>query len=182
MYRALAATRATRSAYPPGSGPKESVTTKGTKTANPDGVGRGGFTTEPMSTAADPIRVSAGVLRRGGRVLACQRRADQTHPDKWEFPGGKCEAGESMADCLRRELREELGIEADIGGELWSTTHTYAGRPPVRLAFLEVARFRGEPRNLVFADMRWVPLEALSELDFLDADRALVAELPRLLG
>jgi len=127
------------------------------------------------------VEVSAGILFRDGRVLACQRRADQSHAGKWEFPGGKREAGESIEACLRRELREELGIEATVGAELWRTTHTYPGRAPVELVFFRVDAFRGEPLNRVFADLRWLPAEQLDALDFLEADRALIARLPALL-
>jgi mutator protein MutT len=131
---------------------------------------------------APPIDVSAGVLVRDGHVLACQRPAHQSHPGKWEFPGGKREPGETMAECLRRELREELGIDATVGAEIWRAQHTYPGRPPVALVFFRVDRFAGEPRNLVFADIRWVALAALPGLDFLAADRALIARLPALLA
>lgn len=61
------------------------------------------------------IRVSAGVLTRGSQILICQRPPQDSHPLKWEFPGGKAEAGEDAATCLRRELQEELLIEATIG-------------------------------------------------------------------
>lgn len=134
-----------------------------------------------MPIPAEPVHVSAGIILRAGRVLACQRRADQSHPGKWEFPGGKREAGETMAECLRRELREELGIEAEIGAELWRAAHTYPGRPPVALVFFRVDRFAGEARNLEFADIRWVEVGDLAGLDFLDADRELIARLPVLL-
>jgi 8-oxo-dGTP diphosphatase len=134
-----------------------------------------------MAIPGEPVHVSAGLIVRAGCVLACQRRADQTHPGKWEFPGGKREAGETMAECLRRELREELGIEAEIGAEVSRAEHTYPGRPPVVLAFFRVDAFAGEPRNLVFADVRWVAVAELGLLDFLDADRALIARLPVLL-
>ena len=131
---------------------------------------------------ADPIHVGAGIILRAGRVLACQRRADQSHPGKWEFPGGKREAGETMAECLRRELREELGIEAAIGAEVWRAEHTYPGRPPVALVFFRVDDFAGELRNLEFADLRWVELAELGALDFLEADRELIGQLPALLA
>lgn len=136
---------------------------------------------EPPTPSA-PIHVSAGILVRDGRILACQRRADQSHPGKWEFPGGKREAGETMAACLRRELREELGIEAAIGAELWRTEHAYPGRPPVVLAFFRVDDFAGELRNLVFAELRWVRPAELAALDFLEADRELIQRLPLLLA
>ena len=135
-----------------------------------------------MPSPVEPVHVSAGILVRAGQVLACQRRADRSHPGKWEFPGGKREAGETMAECLRRELREELGIEAEVGSELWRTEHTYPGRPTVALVFFRVDRFAGAARNLEFAEIRWVDLADLAGLDFLDADRELIARLPALLG
>ena len=68
-----------------------------------------GTLSEEMTT------VVAGVLERDGKILICRRRADQPHPLKWEFPGGKLETGESPAAALIRELREELGIESEAG-------------------------------------------------------------------
>jgi 8-oxo-dGTP pyrophosphatase MutT (NUDIX family) len=89
--------------------------------------------------------------------------------------------GESIEACMRRELREELGIEATVGRELWCTTHAYPGGVPVELVFFRIDAFRGEPANRAFADMRWVGLDRVAELDFLAADRALIARLPALL-
>jgi 8-oxo-dGTP diphosphatase len=123
------------------------------------------------------VQVAAGLLVRGRTVLACQRPPDQQHPGKWEFPGGKREPGETLAECLRRELHEELDIDAEIGAQVWSTEHTYAGREPVALTFFAVPAFRGTLRNRVFADIRWVEITALPELDFLDADRDLIERL-----
>lgn len=123
------------------------------------------------------VEVAAGLLRCGAFLLACQRRADQAHPRKWEFPGGKREAGESIEQCLRRELHEELGIEAEVGAELWRTAHSYAGREPIALVFLAVSAYRGTLENRVFAALRWVALSELPRLDFLAADRALIARL-----
>lgn len=129
-----------------------------------------------------PIQVAAAVIVRDGRVLACQRGPEQSHPLAWEFPGGKREPGETMVECLRRELREELGIDADVGAELWRTEHRYPGRANVALVFFRVDRFRGEPGNLVFADIRWAALDELDGLAFLAADRELIARLPALLA
>src|SRR5262245_7535591 len=125
------------------------------------------------------IQVSAGIITQGTRVLVCQRRPDQPHGHKWEFPGGKREPGESMQECLRRELREELGIEAEIGAEVWQTEHTYPGRPPVVLIFFAVPSHRGMIENRAFAAVRWVEPARLAELDFLEADRELIARLVR---
>lgn len=123
--------------------------------------------------------VTAAILTRDDRILICQRRADQPHPLKWEFPGGKVEGCEEPAECLRRELREELGIEAEIGGEVRRMNYQYPGMVPLLLVFFRVARFSGEPRNLVFADMEWAPRATLADYDFLEADREIVAALAR---
>jgi 8-oxo-dGTP diphosphatase len=124
------------------------------------------------------VQVAAGVIARNGRVLVCQRTATGRHPLKWEFPGGKLEVGETPAECVRRELREELGIEAIPGEELWRTSYDYASAR-VDLIFLRVATFAGEPQNLAFADLRWATPEDLPALDFLEADVGLVQRLAR---
>ncbi len=123
--------------------------------------------------------VTAAVIIRGGELLICQRSARQSHAFKWEFAGGKLEEGEDPADCLRRELREELGIDARLGPEIARFRYQYPGRTPIELIFYRVTEFEGEPENLVFHDIRWVPPGGLSEFDFLDADRELVARLAR---
>jgi mutator protein MutT len=123
------------------------------------------------------IEVTAGVIRRGGSVLVCRRAEGSLHASKWEFPGGKREPGESLEQCLRRELREELGIAATIGPILAATRHHYAGRGPVELTFFDVPRFEGAPMNIVFAEIRWVPIPNLEDLDFLEADREFVRRL-----
>lgn len=123
------------------------------------------------------VEVAAALLVRGRALLACQRAAGSAHAGKWEFPGGKREAGESMQDCVRRELREELGIEAEIGAAVWRTEHTYAGREPIALLFFVVPRYRGALENRAFAEIRWVDVAELADLDFLDADRELIDRL-----
>ena len=124
------------------------------------------------------VLVAAGVLVRGDDVLICQRRPTDRHPGKWEFPGGKIEAGETPPDCIVRELREELDIEAVAGRELWRTRHRYP-ELVVELVFVHVERFHREPQNLCFSDMRWVPRVALPTYDLLDADRDFAARFGR---
>lgn len=123
------------------------------------------------------IRVAAGVITRGDDVLVCRRLPHAAHPGKWEFPGGKVEAGETLAEALRRELREELDIEAEIGEELWSTTHRYPGREPVELHFFSVSVLAARIEGAGFAEVRWQSLGRLVVLDFLEADRELVRRL-----
>jgi 8-oxo-dGTP diphosphatase len=123
------------------------------------------------------IDVAAAVIARRGTVLVCQRAAGDPHAGKWEFPGGKVEPGEGLQRGLRRELEEELGIDAEIGAVLWRGQHEYAGRAPFVLTFFAIPGYRGTITNRCFADMRWVPLAELGSLDFLDGDREFIAQL-----
>ncbi len=123
------------------------------------------------------IQVAAGVMARAGSVLVCQRAAGGHHPGKWEFPGGKLEPGENLEAGLRRELNEELAIDAVIGPALWRTRHQYPGRAPFDLVFFFVPSYTGELTNRIFAAVCWAPIGELTALDFLDGDREFVALL-----
>jgi 8-oxo-dGTP diphosphatase len=126
---------------------------------------------------AGPLTVVAGVLFVGGRVLVGQRRAGARHSFKWEFPGGKVEPGEDARRALMRELREELGVETTVGDVLWVAAHRYPGEPSVEISFLQGREIDRAPSNRAFADLRWVPIEGLHELDFLEGDRDFVSAL-----
>jgi 8-oxo-dGTP diphosphatase len=123
--------------------------------------------------------VVAAVIQRNSEILIGQRRRDDRHPMKWEFPGGKVEAGESPRQALRRELKEELNIEATIGREITRYGYRYTGRPVFQLIFFRVERFSGEPENLAFESIVWAPIEKLPTFDFLDGDVAFVKSLAR---
>ena len=122
-------------------------------------------------------RVVAALIVKDGQILACQRTRHQPMPLKWEFPGGKIEEGEQPRDALRRELEEELGIEATIGNEVSRLTHRYPGGGAVELRFFEVHHYQGEIENRIFREIRWVKRKELLDLDFLEADRTLVRDL-----
>jgi 8-oxo-dGTP diphosphatase len=126
-----------------------------------------------------PSLVVAAVVERGGLILICQRRADDTHPFKWEFPGGKVERGEEPRRAIERELHEELGIAATAGPEIVRYEHRYPKRPPILLIFYRVAEFTGEPVNQVFEQIRWEPPHRLPSYDFLDGDTDFVRRLAR---
>jgi 8-oxo-dGTP diphosphatase len=121
------------------------------------------------------IVVTAAVIERHGRFLVTKRQPGVHLAGRWEFPGGKCDAGESLHVCVIRELHEELGVEASVGRELLSTTYDYPERQ-VEVHFLQ-CELQGEPSPQVGQEMRWVSLDELRELDFPPAD----AELIRLL-
>ncbi len=127
-----------------------------------------------MSSTPSILTVVAGLIQRHGAYLICQRRSDAAFALQWEFPGGKLEAGESSAVALRRELQEELGVNADIGAELYRTQHDYPGFYSVILVFHHVIRFSGRPRNRAFAQIRWATTEELPTFNFLAGDAELI--------
>jgi 8-oxo-dGTP diphosphatase len=115
-------------------------------------------------------QVVAAIVEREGRILICRRKAEQPHPLKWEFPGGKVEDGESPAGALSRELEEELGIRGATGNEIARYPYAYPGKHPILLIFFRVEEFDGEPLNLIFHEIRWEPPQNLGEFDFLEGD------------
>jgi 8-oxo-dGTP diphosphatase len=122
-------------------------------------------------------RVVAALIMRDGKLLVCQRTKHQTMPLKWEFPGGKIEEGEQPRDALRRELDEELGIQATIGDELARIQHEYPNGGMVELRFFIVRDYNGELENRIFKDIQWAEPKDLPRFDFLEADLTLVRNL-----
>lgn len=127
--------------------------------------------------AALILREAAGDGVAGLEVLICQRKADQPMSLKWEFPGGKIEAGESSEDALARELNEELGIKAMIGRRVVRIRHKYRNGGTIDLQFFVVREFEGTLENRIFNDVRWAPLAELPGYDFLAADLGLIRDL-----
>lgn len=122
-------------------------------------------------------RVVAAIMVRGDEILICQRTRHQSMPLKWEFPGGKIEHGEQPRDALRRELEEELGIDATVEDEVARIEHIYASGAGVELRFYVVREFRNELENRIFKDVRWTDRKSLPDYDFLEADEPIVRDL-----
>ena len=131
-----------------------------------------------LMTEPKPILVTAGIIRSDDRVLICQRHHTDAYGLQWEFPGGKVEEGEELKSSLRRELAEELAIQAEIGPEVFRLRHLYPDRF-VEVVFFEIARYQGEVRNQVFEAIEWAPRLRLVEYNFLEADRELVRRISK---
>jgi 8-oxo-dGTP diphosphatase len=122
--------------------------------------------------------VVAALIEDCGRLLVCQRKRGDRFALQWEFPGGKVEPGETPQAALARELREELGSGAEIGPEIFRTRHAYKEMPEgIELIFFAARVPLAEIKNLDFEQIEWRALEKLPELDFLAADRELIARL-----
>jgi 8-oxo-dGTP diphosphatase len=126
------------------------------------------------------VLVVAGALFDGeGRVLIAQRPAGKALAGRWEFPGGKVDVGESEHAALRRELREELGVEVIAARPFMRLAHAYADRD-VELSLWIVERFAGEPRSLDAQALKWVSPAALAAEDILEADQPFITGLREL--
>lgn len=124
-------------------------------------------------------KVVAALIYQADRLLVCQRRADGPFPLKWEFPGGKIEGEENDCMALRRELREELGIEVRSATEVFRHRHLYPDQMEVELAFFQVKDYQGAVTNRAFQQLLWVKVQELGKLDFLEGDLPLIEKLAR---
>jgi mutator protein MutT len=121
------------------------------------------------------ITVVAAVVEEGGAYLVTRRLQGSHLAGLWEFPGGKVGEGETHADALRREIREELDAEADVGGLVLTTVHAYGDRT-VSLHFYR-CRLHGKPRPMLGQEMQWVRRQQLGTLEFPPADEELITVL-----
>ena len=120
--------------------------------------------------------VAAGILLEGGRVLIARRQQRDHQGGRWEFPGGKRHAGESVEDCLRREMLEEIGLEVGVG-PLWrALTHVYPDRR-VSIYFYLCERGRGDPVAIECDEIRWVEPAELTRLPFVEGDLVVLPDL-----
>jgi 8-oxo-dGTP diphosphatase len=122
------------------------------------------------------ITVTAGILFKDTRVFIARRKAGGRLPGQWEFPGGKVEAGETPEQGLKRELQEELEIDAVVGDRLGESIHCY-DFGTVRVLFFRVYWNGEEISSKDHDEYGWVPLDELKCYDFVPADRPIVKRL-----
>lgn len=120
------------------------------------------------------LHVACAIIELEGKVLAAQRSATMTLPLKWEFPGGKIEAGESPEECLHRELREELGISVHIGVAFSPATHSYPDFT-VTLYPFTCRMAEGLITMHEHHDLKWIEPQQMPELDWAAADLPVIS-------
>jgi len=121
-------------------------------------------------------QVTAGVIWREGRVLIAQRPLDHMLGGLWEFPGGKQQAGESLVDCLQREIREELNFEIEVGDPLVTVEHAYS-HFRITLHAFQCTHAAGQPQAIEVANFAWVTLDQLDSYAFPVTDQKIIKKL-----
>jgi 8-oxo-dGTP diphosphatase len=121
-----------------------------------------------LSETDEPTRVAAGIIRNDEHVLLCQRGFNHRYAMKWEFPGGKTIPGETLAECLERELSEELNVEPTVFKELKTVRFTYSDGGNFLITFFVITGYTGEVVNRVFEKIEWVKISDLRNYDILE--------------
>jgi len=132
-----------------------------------------------VSEGKKQIEVSAALIFRDGKILITQRHTSAHLGGLWEFPGGKCEPGETFEQCLVREIQEELCIEIEVGQLLEEISHAYAEKT-VRLKFFICKFISGIPQPLDCAAFKWIEKAEMAEFEFPAADARLLEKLREL--
>jgi mutator protein MutT len=122
------------------------------------------------------VQVAAGLICREGRYLIARRKTNVHLGGLWEFPGGKCEPGETLEDCLRRELQEELAIRIAAPVRFHTIRHEYPEKT-VELHFFRCSILSGQARPIDCAEVRWVSPDELVDYEFPPADRPIIEAL-----
>lgn len=129
-----------------------------------------------MDIIANMMRVTAAVIEKDGRILIARRKMSDRFGGKWEFPGGKIHVGETPEACLKRELNEEFGIEAEIGEFICSSRFAYL-HMPLELLVYRARHVSGEFRPVDHDEIKWVLPRDLRGHDYVAADVSVVEML-----
>ncbi len=122
------------------------------------------------------IPVVTALIKKGSKVLLGLRPEGNSLPGQWEFPGGKLEVGETPKEALKRELREELGIEAEIGDIKLAYSHHF-GDKGILLLFYEVHFWKGEPKNLHHTILEWLEPDEIASRQIPETNRQMLDEI-----
>ena len=124
------------------------------------------------------INVTAAIIERDGKIFLAKRSSTSSLPDKWEFPGGKVEVGESPEECLARELLEEFDIFVMVGNFVAESIYQYE-RKTVRLIAFRVYYDEDITTMNAHDEFEWVPVDQLLEYDLAPADVVIAREVQR---
>lgn len=122
------------------------------------------------------IDVTAAIISRENKLLICQRDSKDELPDLWEFPGGKLEPGETLEDCIRREIEEELCLQIEPLSVFGTTGYSYKDKR-LHFTFYNAVILGGQMTLKVHRDARWVTLKDLGSYEFMPADVPIVRRL-----
>lgn len=111
-----------------------------------------------------------------GQILIDRRRPQGLLGGLWEFPGGKIEPGETIEDCIKREIKEELGIGIEVGEHLITIDHTYT-HLRVTLTVHHCRYLTGHPMPIECEEIRWVTLDEIDQFPFPKANAQIIAAL-----
>jgi A/G-specific adenine glycosylase len=131
---------------------------------------------KPAKKALPHYDVTAAVIRHNGKMLIAQRPLEGMLGGLWEFPGGKQQEGESLVECLRREIQEELGLEIEVERPITAVKHSYTHFKITLHAFY-CRLVSGQPQKLGVADWRWVTLDQLANFPFPRTDLKIIETL-----
>lgn len=130
-----------------------------------------------MNSALPQKRIGVAVIRNNRQEILIDRRQDEgLMGGMWEFPGGKIEAGETVAACIKREILEELGIDIEVGEHLITVDHTYSNFH-ITLIVHHCRHLAGEPQPIECEEIRWVALEEIEQFTFPKANSKIIAAL-----
>lgn len=138
------------------------------------------MSTKKEASAKPPhYHVTAGLIRNNGKILITQRLFDDRFGGLWEFPGGKQKVGETLDQCLIREIEEELNIQIQVDKKLMTVAHNY-DHVQITLHVFQCTFLEGTPEMKGVQDWRWVDITEIEHYDFTEADKKVIEKLKQL--
>ncbi|MBI1851633.1 MAG: (deoxy)nucleoside triphosphate pyrophosphohydrolase [Planctomycetes bacterium] len=125
-----------------------------------------------------PLEIALALIESEGRYLVARRPPGVPLEGAWEFPGGKREPGESLEDCARREVREEIGVDVQVGALRAVVHHAYPDRS-VLLHFFDCSIVSGKPVSSAGGELRWASVDEMGVLPIPEANRTILSVLTR---